>query len=439
MFQNIRIISFGVLLFILSFSLHAKVEALELLLKEERFSEAYQLGQQLLPEQAGNPNFDMAFGIAALKTGEYDQALFAFERVLMFDSKAPAPRFELARTYFMLGNLNVARRHLNQLLDTTPQLPPAAMKRVQWYLAAIDAREAGKAVATSDGVTRFYLGARLGYESNPSNMTQKDVLLYDRWLLTLPKVESDTFHEVVLGATRYQQQGESWGWFAGADANLRGYHADQSDMGNYGVGIKGGGILLGKSWRLTLPLQVNKQLRKDKNEVLLLALATEFNQRIDAKSDYTVFGQLAAVNFTPGNTRDKKSFTVGLIYSHRVLEQLNLYGGPIFGLDNADTSSGKHFGRNLLGTRTGLGYRLNDQQQIDFNLNYMNAKHKAKDPAFPKTTRKDDLLGLNLKFSHKHSNNWLFDLGLEHTNQSSTLNLYNYRSTQVSAGVRKEW
>ena len=34
----------------------------------------------------------------------------------------------------------------------------------------------------------------------------------------------------------------------------------------------------------------------------------------------------------------------------------------------------------------------------------MNAKHKAKDPAFPKTTRKDDLLGLNLKFSSPKKN-----------------------------------
>jgi len=435
MFQNIRIISFGVLLFTLSFSLHAKVEALELLLKEERFSEAYQLGLQLMPEQAGNPNFDMAFGIAALKTGEYDQALFAFERVLMFDSKAPAPRFELARTYFMLGNLNVARRHLNQLLDATPQLPPAAMKRVQWYLAAIDAREAGKAVATSDGVTRFYLGARLGYDSNPNNMTKKDVLLFDVLPLTMPKVKSDTYHKLQAGVTRYQQQSESWGWFAGANASLKGFHGDHSDMDNYNLGLQGGGILLGKDWRLSLPVQINKQARDDDNEVLVLALAAQFNQRIDSQWDYTAFGQLASIDFKPNDQRDATSVTAGIVYAYRIDDQLKLHAGPVIGIENANEDE---YNRNTYGLRTGAAYTFYDDQRLDFNLSYLETSHKSEDTAFLKK-RRDDQLGATIKFSHRHKQTWLFDLELNYSNHDSSLNLYNYRSTQLSAGVKKEW
>lgn len=435
MFQNIRIISFGVLLFTLSFSLQAKVEALEALLKEERFTEAYQLGQQLLPEQAGNPNFDMAFGIAAQRSGAYDQALFAFERVLMFDSKAPAPRFELARTYFMLGNLNVARRHLNQLLDATPQLPPAAMKRVQWYLAAIDAREAGKAVAMSDGVTSFYLGTRLGYDSNPSNMTKKDVLLFDVLPLDMPKVKADTYHELQAGITRYQQQGESWGWFAGANTSLKGFHGDQSDMDNYSLGLQGGGILLGKDWRLSLPVQINKQARDDNNEVMVLALAAQFNQRIDFKWDYTAFGQLASIDFKPNDQRDATSLSGGVIYTYRFDDKFKLHAGPVAGIENAKEDE---YSRTTYGLRTGADYLFNDNQSLNFNLNYLAANHKSEDTAFLKK-RIDNQLDIAVKFSHRHQKTWLFDLELSHSNHDSTLNLYSYRGTQLSAGVRKEW
>jgi len=436
MFQNIRIIYKGVLFFVLSFSLHADTKVLEKLIKEDHFEEAYQLASKNMAEEAGNPSFDMLFGISALKVGEYDHAIFAFERVLMYNSAALAPRFELARAHFMLGNLTVARRHFNYLLDASPQPPSAVIKRVQWYMAAIDAREAGEKVALTDGVVRFYLETRLGYDSNPSNLTQKDVLLYDRWLLTLPDVESDTFHEITVGATHYRQQGESWGWFTGANANLKGYHSDQNNMGNYGAEIKGGGVLLGKSWRLALPVQVNKQVRKDNNEVLLLALATEFNQRINNKSNYTVFGQLADVRFKPANKRNKKSFTTGLIYSYRMSKQLNIYGGPFVGLDKADA---EYFSRNLLGVRTGVGYALNARQRIDFNLSYLNTKHKTKDPAFPKNKRKDNQLGLGINFTHKPTNNWLIDFRLDYLKQDSTQDFYSYQSTQISAGVRKEW
>lgn len=287
------------MLLLVSFALQADVNTIENLNNQQRFQEAYELGRQLVAEEAGDPNFDMAFGIAAQRSGAYDHALFAFERVLMFDSKAPAPRFELARTYFMLGNLNVARRHFNQLLDATPQLPAAAMKRVQWYMAAINAREAGKNVALSDGVAHLYLGARFGFDSNPNNMTKKDVLLFDVLPLDMPKVKSATYHELQAGVTRYQQQGESWGWFAGANANAKGFHGDQSDMDNYNLGLQGGGILLGTNWRLSLPVQINKQVRDDDNEVLVLALAAQFNQRLGSQWDYTAFGQLASVDFKP--------------------------------------------------------------------------------------------------------------------------------------------
>lgn len=433
--QHLKKIILTSMLLLFSLSLNASVKEMQRLNSEQRFQEAFELGDKLLEDEAGNPNFDMAFGIAAQRAGEYDHAMFAFERVLMYDRNAQVPRFELARTHFMLGNLIVARRHFNRLIETAPQPPAAVMKRIQWYMAAIKAKEAGGSVALSDAVTRLHLGARLGFDSNPRNMTDKEVLLFDVLPLSMPKIESATYHELLAGVTRYQQQGESWGWFAGADANLKGFHGDQSDMDNYSLGLQGGGILLGKDWRLSLPVQVNKQVRDDKNEVLVLALAAEFNQRIDSQWDYTAFGQLAVIDFKPGDARDAKSFTAGVIYSYRLDDKLKLYGGPVLGLENANNDE---YSRNLFGVRTGAGYAFNDKQRLDFNLSYLSTSHKGEDPAFLKK-RNDDQLGMGIKFSHRHQTDWLFDIGLNHSNHSSSLNLYSYRSTQLSAGVRKEW
>jgi len=438
MHLNIKRIFSMLVLLLASFTLQATVKDIERLFAEQRYQEAYELGYRDLSQEAGNPNFDMIFGVSAQRAGELDQALFAFERVLMYDSKTQVARFELARTHFMLGNLITARRHFNQLLESDPQPPSEAMKRIQWYMAAIDAREAGKAVAANDGITRIYLGVRLGYDSNPNNMTQKDVLLYNVFPLPMPDIKSDTFHELTAGATRYQQQGDNWGWFAGANASLKGFHDEHTDMDNYSFGLQGGGILLGKDWRLSIPLQISKQVRDDDNEVLVLALSAEFNKYINSKSDYTLFGQLATIDYKPGDLRDVKSFTSGLIYSYRITEKIRFYGGPVIGQENSDFDDGKHFSRNILGLHTGLIYAFNDQQKIDLDLNYKKANYKHEDPAFLKK-RSDNQLGLGIKFSHRPAKDWLIDFGIDHSNHSSTLNLYSYHSTQVSAGVRKEW
>lgn len=102
---------------------YASIQGMEQLLREHKFQDAYLLGSKLLAEEAGDPNFDMLYGMAALRADEYEQALFAFERVLMFNSAAAVPRFELAQTHYMLGNLKSARHHFNLVLENGSKLP----------------------------------------------------------------------------------------------------------------------------------------------------------------------------------------------------------------------------------------------------------------------------------------------------------------------------
>lgn len=432
MFAKIKHFSLILALFLISSNLQATVKDIERLNSTLRFQEAYQLGQLLLVKEAGNPAFDMAFGVAALRLAEYDQALFAFERVLIYNNKIQVARFELARTYFLLDDLVMARHHFNQLLDVDPSPPSAAIERIQWYIAAINAKESGQSVANSDGVMRLHLGVRLGSDSNPSNMTHKD--LFPGFTVN-DDVDSDTYHELYADVVRYQQQTESWAWFVGANANLRGYHDRKSDMSSYSLGLQAGGLLLDKNWRLSLPIQINKQVREDKNEVTVLAMAAEFNQRLSSNLDYTFFGQAALVDYKLGSNQDTKSFTAGVIYSYRLIDKLKIYAGPIFGLENARSDV---YSRNLYGVRTGAGYTINDKQRFDFNFNYMNSEHKIADTIFKKV-RSDDQFSMGIKFSQRYLDDWLFDLGLQQSTHDSTLNLYSYNRTQLSAGIRKEW
>jgi len=431
------------ILLLASFLSLASVKEMQQLVVDQKFQAAYQLGNELLTEEAGNPNFDMLYGIAASRVAKYEQALFAFERVLIFDNTAPVPRFELARIHYQLGNFITARFHFNLVQKNQPTPPLEILSRIQWYLATMDAKEAGKAIAIKSGVVnRFYLGAKIGYDSNPRNVTHLDVFhpLFGLDPIDLPAVDSDTFHELSIGANHLQQQTDRWGWFVSGDAGLRGYHDNHKNMDNYSLGLQAGGILLGSNWRLSLPLQVNKQVRDDKNEVLVLAVAANFNQRLTNQSDYSVFGQFADISFKPDtNSRDIKSFTSGIVYSYRFNENLKLHADPIIGKEKPNMRSSQYLGRDLYGIRSGIGYSFNDRQRLDINFNYLKVKHQADDPSFINERRKDEQISFGAKFSQSYSNNLLFDIGIQQNNNSSTLSLYSYHRTQLSAGIRKEW
>ena len=70
MFKNTKRLILTLALLLISFTLQATVKNMEYLNSEQHFQEAYQLGLQLLVEEAGDPAFDMAFGVAALRSGE---------------------------------------------------------------------------------------------------------------------------------------------------------------------------------------------------------------------------------------------------------------------------------------------------------------------------------------------------------------------------------
>ena len=104
-------------------------------------------------------------------------------------------------------------------------------------------------------------------------------------------------------------------------------------MDNYSFGLQAGGILLGNNWRLSAPLQVNKQVRDDKNEVLVLALAADFNQRLTNKANYSFFGQVADISNDSSSNKTKiTSYTLGSIFYYRFNESLRLHAGQIFGI-----------------------------------------------------------------------------------------------------------
>ena len=120
---------------------------------------AYALGRQA-PERLGDPDFDRAFGVAAIAAGHPAEGVLALERYTLARPADMAARVDLARGYFLLGDDGRAREEFEAALARDP--PPALARVVREHLAALAERESAHRAAFA-----AYVEAGWGYDSNP--------------------------------------------------------------------------------------------------------------------------------------------------------------------------------------------------------------------------------------------------------------------------------
>ncbi|MEY8247202.1 MAG: hypothetical protein RPT11_02360 [Bermanella sp.] len=104
----------------------ARLEALAILIKRKQYPQAFSLADRLARLYEGNATFDFQYGMSAVETRHYDEALFAFERLVIGAPEQARYRAELARTHFYLQNLVRAKIEFEKVLAQKPPLAVAA-------------------------------------------------------------------------------------------------------------------------------------------------------------------------------------------------------------------------------------------------------------------------------------------------------------------------
>ncbi|OUR68391.1 hypothetical protein A9Q73_03945 [Bermanella sp. 47_1433_sub80_T6] len=114
----------------------ARLEALAVLVKRKQYPQAFSLADRLAQLYEGDATFDFQYGMAAVETRHYDEALFAFERLVIGAPEQARYRAELARTHFYLQNLVRAKIEFEKVLAQKP--PAAVVLNVTKFLEQIE-------------------------------------------------------------------------------------------------------------------------------------------------------------------------------------------------------------------------------------------------------------------------------------------------------------
>ena len=151
------------------------IEQATTLLQQGKAVEAYALLRPALADQAGDPGFNYAFGLAALDSGRTAEAILAFQRVLAVKPDMVEARAELARAYAMAGDVDTARAQFNTVLQD-PSLPDPVRQRFTTL-----ERSFAKQIAGGGSDVTGFVDVSGGYDSNintATNLTSVTIPLF---------------------------------------------------------------------------------------------------------------------------------------------------------------------------------------------------------------------------------------------------------------------
>ena len=122
-------------------------------------AKAYALLEPEEGEYSGDIGYDYLLGTAALDSGNPDRATIALERVLMVNPQFVGARFDLGAAYYAMGSDDLAKNEFEAVLAKSP--PPSTEQSAKNFLKSIEERNRAKIQRLS-----FYIENALGHDDN---------------------------------------------------------------------------------------------------------------------------------------------------------------------------------------------------------------------------------------------------------------------------------
>lgn len=388
-------------------------------------------------EQAGNPDFDYALGVAALDAGHLSRAIFALERVLEVKPEHAQARAELGRAYLATGDVARGREELMRV--RRGELPPEAAQAIDRVLGALDASP------SADRQRRIsaYLEGSLARDSNVNSATnagQFALPAFGGLLFTMApeaRQRSDLVMGAAAGASAQVPLTATWDLVAGA--NLRGtFPRRVHDMQTTVADLSLGATHLADNSSQTLAWQSSGAWLDGGRYRTAHGLAAQWQQQLDRTTQGNAFVQLSRQSYAGQAERNTDRAVLGLALAHVFDDGRRLaYGSAYRVRERPRDALSSHFGHQ------GYGARLGAEQALGavtlFTEWQVERRHYGgAEPLFDAQRRdhqSDWLAGLRWSVGQ----HWQVLPQLRRTIARSNVVLYDYQKTVVQVAVRREF
>ncbi len=408
---------------------------LEKLVKQQKYSLAYELATKIRSQNEGDPRFDYLYGLSALQSGHPNEAVFALDRVTVATPNVIRPRLELARAYLSLNNTFAAKKEFNDVLNLNP--PPMVRKKVLSYLAELD-KKSDK--LTQRSVSKSLASLSFGYDDNINfGYDNSEIDLPDFGVVSLDDSsvkQGSGFAEAKFQFKHRTLKNKVTNTFFTANATHRDYFKN-SDFNLTDLDLRTGltfnhakkqyqlvgrtrPILLdGKMYSNTIGIDViaRKSIGSSKIGSVKLSIEKYDNKKVSL-SDRSRAILSGRIDKQSGDTQ----------------HQLNLY----LGKEWPDKSEGKQYSRDI----SGVGYwavkEWNKKNRSYLGLDYRHYKHQKAYAVYP-DKRKDDRVTFKIGHEYRFNDELALITQVKHINNRSNLDLYDAKRNEVKVGIRYDW
>ncbi|MBV8166304.1 MAG: hypothetical protein JO021_05890 [Alphaproteobacteria bacterium] len=138
---------------------------------------AYDAAFEQMRRDPGNSDKALAYAKAAIAVGDFEGAISALERLLIFNPDLPRIRLEIGVLYYRLGSYDLARTYLGGTVDR-PDIPEDARAQARDYLGQIDRQTSQHRISGQvlSGL-RYQSNANAGPDGGQSRLFGFDLLL----------------------------------------------------------------------------------------------------------------------------------------------------------------------------------------------------------------------------------------------------------------------
>lgn len=403
------------------------------LLKNQKNTQAFQLANASVIDFEGEPQFDLAFALAARAVGKYHQAVFAFERVLLVHSNSIDARLGLAITYYQLKNYKAANTEFLLLSKYNISTKLSAM--VTRYLEAITKR-----TLEADGYWRSWLRAGLGTDSNANNGSSDEFITIPQLgqvrLFQQSKEVNSASYNIQAQTAFIKPINQLSTWYASASLLHVGFSDElalsktfASFFTGYQAHIKSYDVNISLFYR---PLWLDGEDFLDYYGAKFGITRTVWHD-IKLGADYS----LSVEDYSKETYLNKQQSLL-----ETWLEQPFYKGSHRFTLrlakEEASQSTDDFSARDFWGLGYSLKQTINTAWDYQASIDYLTGKHNAADKIFNRV-RDDTFIRAELDFGFQYTAQWRLLAKISYLNNSSNLPLYEFNRYKFWLGAQYDF
>lgn len=417
----------------------AQLEQAQRLVNNKQPAQAYAMLAPLESARAGEPDYDYLLAIAALDSGKPSEAIFALERFLLQNPNHGPARLELARAYYMQGDIKSSRLEFD--IVKRHQIPSQVNEAIQNYLSAMNA-----IAANDDTRVRGYVEFGGGHDSNANSATsatQVAIPIFGGAIATLDSASrghSDNFLVGGGGISIRQPLSPEWALNSSASFNQRLYNnATEFNLGNIDASA-GLTRTLGVE-QLTAAVQYQKIYVDGSSYRQTYGGLGQWQHSIDDQSQFTAYGQAMQLDYSgTQQIRDAKRYLVGAAYSQAFNGKYLpvAYLGAYTGQERPDAGTVPHLGNNFTGLRAGGQLSFSPSLALVGSASIEHRDYRGEEPGFLRN-RSDRQTDLSLALVFIPKNDWIIRPEISYIQNNSNIVFNDFSRTQYRVTVRRNF